>query len=428
MENHYRLNIFLFFVLFSSFLFAESKYIKPEDLSEEKLVSQIVMLYAPLLDRGKISRFIQENTPAAIFLNKSNLPKKGRADARTTKELLDKIRNFYRIQGLLPPLFAIDQEMGYVTRITKNVTHFPSAYAVGTAFRKLKEENSQKAKQMVWGMAFHVCRDLLRFGVDWNLTPVADVNSNPNNPVIGVRSFGDNPRLVAEVALLYSQGLRDAGCLDSIKHFPGHGDTKKDSHKALPYVKASWETLNNRELFPFKHIIEDNPASVMLAHIVFPEQDKWPASFSFFWQTKILKEKFGFQGIIISDDLMMQGARALFPNPSDMATRAIAAGTDMLLIAMGAKDLYPPIKKTLIRKIKQDAKWKKQILESARKINQIKLKYFTRQKEPYFRYSLLPADKINQELSRKAITKLIGNYYMPKSKYIYCDNPTKAIH
>jgi beta-N-acetylhexosaminidase len=172
--------------------------------------------------------------------------------------------------------------------------------------------------------------ELSAAGVTLNLGPVADVNSNPDNPVIGVRSFGSDPALVARHVAAYVEGLHDAGVGACAKHFPGHGDTHEDSHLALPRVEASLDELWTRELVPFRAAVEAGADAVMTSHLVVGAIDQAPATLSV-PVLRLLREDLGFTGTIVSDALDMAGASAGRGIPA-AAVEALRAGCDLLCI------------------------------------------------------------------------------------------------
>ncbi|NGX47030.1 MAG: Beta-hexosaminidase [Chlamydiae bacterium] len=177
-----------------------------------------------------------------------------------------------------------------------------------------------------------LARQCLSVGIDCPLAPVVDVNSNPKNPVIGKRSFGDDPHEVAFRALAVMEGMRQGGILACAKHFPGHGDTAVDSHLSLPKIDKSLEDIENAELVPFHALIDAGVDLVMVGHLQFPALSVDPSSLSYEIITELLREKLGFEGVVITDALNM---RALSLNYSieEVVTKTLLAGTDLLLTA-----------------------------------------------------------------------------------------------
>ncbi|RIK80915.1 MAG: hypothetical protein DCC67_08725 [Planctomycetota bacterium] len=170
-------------------------------------------------------------------------------------------------------------------------------------------------------------------GIHVTFGPVADVNSNPRNPIIATRAFSTDPGRAAELAAAFVRGCRAAGMLATAKHFPGHGDTSEDSHDAVPCVTASVDDLSARELAPFRAAIAAGAPLVMTAHVRYPALDPTgaPATFSPRIVAKLLREDLGFQGVAITDSLLMDGARMGFAGEGEMAVAALGAGVDVLL-------------------------------------------------------------------------------------------------
>jgi beta-N-acetylhexosaminidase len=172
-------------------------------------------------------------------------------------------------------------------------------------------------------------------GFSMNLAPVLDVNNNPANPVIGKRSYSDDPEVVARLGAAYIRGLQGGGVAAVGKHFPGHGNTSVDSHLGLPSLPMTVEQLDRIELVPFKRAIQADIAGIMSAHIVFPAVDSSgnPATLSRAVMTGLLRERLGFKGLAVSDD--MGAMRAITDNfaPGDAAVRAVQAGVDLIILS-----------------------------------------------------------------------------------------------
>jgi beta-N-acetylhexosaminidase len=220
-------------------------------------------------------------------------------------------------------IIAIDEEGGEVTRLYQaSGSPFPGNAVLG---RIGDLEYTRSVGEEVGRMM----RDV---GVNLDFAPDADINSNPANPVIGVRSFGDSASLVAAHTAVWVDGLQSTGVAASVKHFPGHGDTSADSHLALPVVDLPLDTLRQRELAPFAAAIAAGTRTVMTSHILLPQLDSAnPATFSSAILDGLLRGELGFEGVIVSDALDMVGASGEIGIPA-AAVRAIAAGCDLLCI------------------------------------------------------------------------------------------------
>ncbi len=221
-----------------------------------------------------------------------------------------------------PLLIAIDEEGGRVSRLPRGFTTFPSAGSV--AARHSPDEAS--------GMAAVTARELRAVGINMNMAPVLDVNTNPANPVIGDRSYGDDPERVCAFGLAVMAGLRDHGVIPCGKHFPGHGDTMTDSHDVLPVVGAGRARLDAVELAPFRQAIRRGLPAIMTAHVRYPALDaKAPATLSRTILTEMLRNELGFHGVTLTDDMEM-GAILNHGSMQEASVGALRAGADMLLI------------------------------------------------------------------------------------------------
>ncbi len=225
----------------------------------------------------------------------------------------------------VPPLWiSIDQEGGMVARITEGVTLMPGQMAIAAA----------GSAQEAYRAAYVSGSELRRIGINLNYAPVLDVNNNPLNPVIGVRSFGESPEAAAEFGAAAVRGYQDAGVAATAKHFPGHGDTDVDSHLDLPTVPHDRARMDKVELVPFKRAFAEGVDAVMSAHIYFPalEKEKLPVTLSPSVLTGLLREELGFEGIITTDCMEMN-AIAEHYGVAEASVLAVLAGADQILVS-----------------------------------------------------------------------------------------------
>ncbi|MFC0302137.1 beta-N-acetylhexosaminidase [Virgibacillus soli] len=224
------------------------------------------------------------------------------------------------------PLFiCIDQENGVVRRLGEGTTIFPGAMLLGATGRS---ENAY-----ITGLA--TGRELKALGINWNLAPVADINNNPDNPVIGVRSYGETPELVSDFAKQAMKGMNDAGVMTTLKHFPGHGDTAVDSHLDLPVINHDMERLMNVELKPFIACIEQGADTVMTSHVYFPaieDQKNVPATLSNKVITGLLRNKIGFDGVVTTDCMEMNAISEGI-GTAEGSVQALQAGVDLIMVS-----------------------------------------------------------------------------------------------
>lgn len=221
----------------------------------------------------------------------------------------------------IPLLIAVDQEGGRVARLKEGFTVVPSNQAISDTHNPYLAEK----------YAAIIGQELLSVGINMNLAPVVDVNNNPNNPVIGDRSFGASPQIVIEFGAKALEGYRKVGILTTLKHFPGHGDVEVDSHLDLPLVGKSLEELERLELRPF---VELAPAAdaIMTAHLLVPALDAEHCSTLSKNTLSYLRHTIGFHGVIISDSLVMSGVLKKCQSVDEAAIQALEAGCDILLL------------------------------------------------------------------------------------------------
>ncbi|MBB6170152.1 beta-N-acetylhexosaminidase [Nocardiopsis mwathae] len=222
----------------------------------------------------------------------------------------------------IPLLLGIDQEQGLVTRLTLGA-HFPDAMAVGAT------GDTEHARTL----ARTTAAELAALGINLDYAPVADVNSEPDNPVIGIRSFGSDPDAVAEMAIAEAEAFEEGGVVPVVKHFPGHGDTDVDSHTGLPTIDKSREDWEKTDLPPFRAAVDAGVDAIMTAHVVMPQLDDSgaPATLSEDIIGGILRDELGYDGVVTTDALNMEGVRQAHDD-GENAVRAILAGADQLLM------------------------------------------------------------------------------------------------
>ena len=259
-----------------------------------------------------------------------------------------------------PLLVTTDAEWGLGMRMD-SAFFFPRQMALGA----IRDDS------LIYTMGTIIGRGCRRMGIQVNFAPVADVNNNPANPVIGFRSFGENPELVARKSSFYMKGLQDAGVMATAKHFPGHGDTDTDSHLTLPVIKHPVARLDSVELLPFRRLIRDGAQGVMVAHLFIRSIDttaNTPSTLSYNIITRLLKERLGFKGYVVTDALDMQGVAKFF-KPGEIEVKALQAGNDILLL--------PQNTETAIRGIRTaiDSGWLSDSLVQARCRRMLELKY-----------------------------------------------------
>jgi beta-glucosidase-like glycosyl hydrolase len=300
--------------------------------------------------------------------------------------------NEFQQKSKVPLMIGMDAEWGVYQRIAA-AHKFPWAMTLGAI----------QDKNLIYQMSSKIAEDCKRMGINWDFAPVVDVNTNPNNPIIGNRSFGSEVDNVISSALSYSNGLQDHNILAAIKHFPGHGDTNTDSHLDLPVVSHNLERLNNIELAPFKALMNKGIGGVMVAHLYVPSLESGkgiPASVSKNIITGLLKEKLGYKGLIITDALNM-GAVANKYNPGELDAMAFKAGNDIMLFSQGVAEG----KKIIQKAIDNGEISQSRVEESVKKI--LLTKYFL----GLDKYTPKNPENINSDLNNDSHRVLVQNLY-----------------
>src|SRR3990167_3945620 len=224
-----------------------------------------------------------------------------------------------------PLLITVDQEGGRVQRFLNEFTKLPPMAIFGKLYEKHPDQACHLTRHCGWLMAM----ELLSVGIDLSLAPVLDLQINKR--VIGNRAFHAHPQVVIHLATALIEGMNEAGMAAIGKHFPGHGSVIWDSHVILPHDERALNELEQQDMLPFKHAIQNHIAAIMPAHIVFSNVDLLPVTYSHYWLQDILRNKLGFTGIILSDDLNMEGANILH-HYEDRVIAAREAGCDFTLL------------------------------------------------------------------------------------------------
>jgi beta-N-acetylhexosaminidase len=243
-----------------------------------------------------------------------------------------------------PLLIAVDHEGGRVQRFKEGFTRIPVMRELGKIWDKSRKRAKELAEQTGWVLA----AELRAFGVDFSFTPVLDVDFG-NSAVIGDRAFHRNTEAIADIAQALMMGLKRGGMAAVGKHFPGHGFVAADSHTEIPVDTRSFSEIEKDDLEPFRRLINAGMHAVMPAHVIYPKVDDKPAGFSKIWLHQVLRRHLGFNGVIFSDDLAMEGA-VVAGDVTDRANAAFDAGCDMVLVC-NRPDLADELLDTLDLKI-----------------------------------------------------------------------------
>lgn len=293
----------------------------------------------------------------------------------------------------IPLMITIDQEGGVVARIEEGITYLPGAMALAKA-------HNPQAVQEIYG---EVGKELRALGIHTNFAPVADINNNPKNPVIGVRAFGETPEEVTSLVLKAMAGLESANVVSAVKHFPGHGDTEVDSHFGLPLLSHTQERLEKVELAPFVAAIKAGVPMVMSAHVIVPALDaeNLPSTLSSAVLTGLLREKLGFEGVIVTDCLEMDAIAKNY-GVVEGAIRSFEAGADLLLISHH-QEYQRQFIETMLARVAAGEITEARIDSSVERILALKQRY---QMHQYIDAPLCPPKSVtlSQQLSLDSIT------------------------
>lgn len=326
-----------------------------DDLSPEEQLGQTLVAFVDVDSAELVRPAIEQGKLGGVLIQWGNY------SLKETRRLVEKLQSWaaHSPHGL-PLLISMDYEGGTVyTPITLGFDYLPTNMMLAAS------QDEEKAA----ALAYLAGQELRRAGVHINFSPVLDVNSNPDNPIIGVRSFGSDPQTVTKMGLAMINGFKAAGIMPVVKHFPGHGDTALDSHYGVPMVEADRATLNRVHLAPFAQAVKQGVPGVMTGHVLYPALDKKNvASFSKPILQDLLRKQLGFEGLIVTDSLDMKGATT-FCTIAGCAARSLEAGADMILLGRYIKPL------TLFTQIWQEVekkKLEKQVKTAAKRILQIK--------------------------------------------------------
>lgn len=331
--------------------------------------------------------FIQNNHIGGVIINGYNVKSPSQL-----LQLNNQFKNINSQENKIPIFLSTDEEGGKVSRMPPGVLNLPNSKDIGdkndvTIASKVGEAIGARVKA---------------FGFNMTMSPVMDINSNPHNPIIGVRSFGSNADVVMKMGIAEMQAIQNENIIPVIKHFPGHGDTDVDSHKGLPIVYNDMNRLNEMELVPFKKAIQQNADMTMVAHILIPKLDsQYPSSLSKNVVTDLLRKKLHFNGVIITDDLTM-GAILQNYKIGDAAVKAVQAGNDIALVCHGL-DNQINAKNAILAAVKEGKIPKQQINDSVYRILKLKKKFHLNDKQ----ISTINLNSINQ--ASKEIHQSLSN-------------------
>jgi len=331
-------------------------------LSDEELLAQIFMFgWAGEEPSALLNQWVSNKGLGSVKVfgwNTNNLEQVARSISSLQERSQERK---YKI-----PLFvATDQEGGPIRHVKGETTKTPGNMAIGASQYPVDAYYS----------AFYISREIKALGINMNFAPTVDLYTNRDSSVINVRSFGEDPELVGQLGSAFVSGSIAAGVIPTAKHFPGHGDTSSDSHVKLPGVYIDWEEAEKRELVPYKYLISQNVPAIMSGHLLYPRIEEHPASLSRGWLHDILREKLGFKGLVITDDMQMTGAWGYAGSTSEAFYRAIYAGNDIILSSRTA-ELDEKLMSRNLDEMQNSPEFRQIVLTAARRVILAKLNYF----------------------------------------------------
>jgi beta-N-acetylhexosaminidase len=275
----------------------------------------------------------------------------------------------------IPLLVATDQEGGWIRHVKGSTSETPGNMAIGAT----------GYPRDAYLAGYYIGRELAVLGINMNFAPTVDLFTNRDSTLIGPRAFGSDPVKVGILGAAFMKGQQAAGVIPTAKHYPGHGDTDLDSHGVLPEIAVPFELLWERELVPYRMLAAEGLPAVMSGHLAFPQTAaaSTPASLSSWFLKDVLRKKIAYQGIIITDDLMMNGATTWAGSLSRAAKQALLAGNDIVMLSK-TPSLYDPVWTFLLSSMKEEPEFRGRVRDAARRTLAVKLRYLRdEQKAPY---------------------------------------------
>ena len=335
-----------------------------ERMSDEELLAQILMFgWAGESPSELLNQWVTQRGLGSVKVFGWNT-----ADTRKVARSVRQLQKEAASRPLKIPLFvATDQEGGWIRHVKGDTSVTPGNMAIGSSGYPIDAYYS----------AFYINREIAALGINMNFAPTVDLYTNLGSSVIGPRSFGSDPASAGLLGEAFARGSMDAGVIPTAKHFPGHGDTSIDSHGRLPQIDADLELLSTRELIPFRYLIDSGIPAIMSGHLSFPlvEPDGKPASLSYKFLTTILRGQLGFEGLIVTDDMMMNGATLFAGSLSKAVMMAIEAGNDIIISSTTA-GLNDELWVRSLDQMKADGDFRERVKDAARRVITAKLVYF----------------------------------------------------
>lgn len=330
-------------------------------MNDDQILSQVLMLgYRGMKPSPDILTWIEQRGIGGIKIfgwNTGNLPELAAGIKTMQKGAVES-------KSGIPLFVATDQEGGWVRHVKDTTSRTPGNMALGASGLPYD----------AYMTGYYIGQELRILGINMNFAPTVDVYSNPEAHVIGPRAFSSDPVATGTLGMAYMHGMEKAGVISTAKHFPGHGGAEVDSHGALPKINVDMETLWERDLVPYRMTVKEGLSAIMAGHLAFPNitGNDMPATLIPYFAKNVLRERLGFDGILITDDLLMQGALQTGLPIEEICVQALKSGNDMILLS-STPDPNGSLWRRLREEYRRNSDFREQILESVRRILRVKL-------------------------------------------------------
>lgn len=368
---------------------------KIEEMTLEQKIGQMFMCGFEGYDlTEEMTDLLEKHALGSVIFFRRNVQ-----DVQQINRLTAKIQRIAMENNQIPPIIAIDQEGGMMGRLTEGVTYLPGNMALGATGNV----------EGIYESAKICAKELRLLGINMNIAPCIDVNSNPNNIIIGLRSFSEDPRMVGQMGNAVIKGYQEMDVCATVKHFPGHGDTEVDSHYEAPFINHDKQRLYDVELLPFKMAIEAGTDAIMTAHVVVPafENNHLPSTLSKSVLTGILRQELNYDGVIISDCLDMNSIANHY-SLDQIVLNAVEAGIDILLVSHFPENQFKAME-LLAQYVRDGVISEERINQSVSRI--LKMKQRKKMEQPILEWDQVVSQlhraedqKFVQELSDESIT------------------------
>lgn len=343
---------------------AELAYVIAKRMTDEELLSQMLMFgWAGAEPSALLNSWVSDRGLGSVKVfgwNTDNTTQV--ANSITSLQQKAQSRRFK-----IPLFVATDQEGGWIRHVKGKTSITPGNLSIGAGGLPIDSYYS----------GYYICREVAVLGINLNFAPTVDLYTDQNSTIIGTRSFGEDPEKAGILGVAFASGSMNAGVIPTAKHFPGHGDTENDSHVFLPKITADFETIQKRELVPFKYLIDADVPAIMSGHLSFPNirANGEPASLSPYFLGEVLRKQLGYKGLIITDDMMMNGDTLYAGSLSNAFRLAIEAGNDIVISSTTAQ-LNENLWTSNLQRMKDVPEFRAKVEKAVRRILEIKMNYF----------------------------------------------------